>query len=249
MSAAAPGQVAGVGSGRGRTRRGIELGLLMIGCLAAVYAALWQLQLVPGSSLDVPAPLAFGGVPGVRAVGLTLPEVGGPPPRASAQRATQPAAGAPSPAEAGPLPGIAQRLAIASIGLDTPVVAGGMLVNAQGALEWETVPNVAVHYAQLTALIGGPGNAVIAGHVSTLAQGNVFINLYKVQLGDEIQVWDQRDALHVFKVSGVQSVPPADTSVMDETPDSTLTLMTCGGTFDPIHREFSDRLIVSAKPA
>jgi sortase (surface protein transpeptidase) len=35
---------------------------------------------------------------------------------------------------------------------------------------------------------------------------------------------------------------------MDPTPDETLTLITCGGTFDPISREFSDRLIVVAKP-
>jgi hypothetical protein len=35
---------------------------------------------------------------------------------------------------------------------------------------------------------------------------------------------------------------------MAPTPDETLTLLTCGGTFDPIKREFSDRLVVTAKP-
>ena len=46
----------------------------------------------------------------------------------------------------------------------------------------------------------------------------------------------------------VKLVPPEDTSVMASTPDETLTLITCGGTFDPVKREFSDRLIVTAKP-
>jgi sortase (surface protein transpeptidase) len=49
-------------------------------------------------------------------------------------------------------------------------------------------------------------------------------------------------------VVGVQLVPPSDTAVMAPTPDQTLTLITCGGTFDPVRREFSDRLIVIAKP-
>jgi sortase (surface protein transpeptidase) len=35
---------------------------------------------------------------------------------------------------------------------------------------------------------------------------------------------------------------------MDPTPDERLTLITCGGTFDPVKREFSDRLIVVARP-
>jgi hypothetical protein len=35
---------------------------------------------------------------------------------------------------------------------------------------------------------------------------------------------------------------------MQPTPAPTLTLITCGGTFDPSKREFSDRLIVIAKP-
>jgi LPXTG-site transpeptidase (sortase) family protein len=111
------------------------------------------------------------------------------------------------------------------------------------------VPDIAVHYAALTALVGAPGNAVIAGHVSTRAEGNVFINLYKVELGDEVRVWDQHGAEHVFAVASVKLVPLSDTSVMDETPDPTLTLMTCGGRFDPVRREFSDRLIVMARPA
>jgi len=96
--------------------------------------------------------------------------------------------------------------------------------------------------------VGQTGNAVIAGHVVTLNEGNVFRFLYQLDLDDQIQVWDDHERERDYHVVDVRLVPPTDTSVMDPTPDETLTLITCGGTFDPISREFSDRLIVVAKP-
>jgi LPXTG-site transpeptidase (sortase) family protein len=146
-----------------------------------------------------------------------------------------------------PAPGYAVRLAIPAIKLDTSVKQGGIVEDANGNPIWQTVPFVAVHYGDLTALVGDRGNAVIAGHVVTLSEGNVFRFLYQVDIGDQVKVWDQRDKLHTFSVADVKLVPPSDVSVMDPTPDPTLTLITCGGTFDPVKREFSHRLIVIAK--
>jgi LPXTG-site transpeptidase (sortase) family protein len=140
------------------------------------------------------------------------------------------------------------RLAIPSIKLDTPVQQGGVVEDAHGNPVWQTLPFVAVHYGDLTALVGQAGNAVIAGHVVTLNEGNVFRFLYQLDLDDQIQVWDDHERERDYHVVDVRLVPPTDTSVMDPTPDETLTLITCGGTFDPISREFSDRLIVVAKP-
>jgi LPXTG-site transpeptidase (sortase) family protein len=148
-----------------------------------------------------------------------------------------------------PAPGYAARLSISSIAVDTPVKQGGLVVDRRGTPSWETLPFVAVHYGDLTALVGAPGNAVIAGHVVTLYEGNVFRNLYKVQLNDRVQVWDDAEREHDFVVVDVKLVPPTDMSPMAPTPDRTLTLITCGGTFDPIKREFSERLIVTAKAA
>jgi LPXTG-site transpeptidase (sortase) family protein len=147
-----------------------------------------------------------------------------------------------------PHPGYAVRLAIPAIDLDTEVRQAGVKKNRRGELEWETLPFVAAHYGDFTSLIGAPGNAVISGHVVTLNEGNVFRLLYKVNLDDEILVWDDREQLHRFQVVQVKLVPPSDVSVLEPTPDPTLTLVTCGGTFDPVRREFSDRLIVVAKP-
>jgi LPXTG-site transpeptidase (sortase) family protein len=61
-------------------------------------------------------------------------------------------------------------------------------------------------------------------------------------------VWDDHDVKREFRVVDVKLVPPTDISVMAATSDVTLTLITCGGSFDPIKREFSERLIVTAKP-
>jgi LPXTG-site transpeptidase (sortase) family protein len=139
------------------------------------------------------------------------------------------------------------RLAIPVINLDTPVAQAGIVQDTRGEWVWQTLPFVAVHYGDLTSLVGADGNAVIAGHVVTLNEGNVFRFLYKLRLGDEIQVWDQHDREYDYQVVGMSLVRPSDTSVMDPTPDQTLTLITCGGSFDRIRREFSDRLIVTAK--
>jgi LPXTG-site transpeptidase (sortase) family protein len=235
-------------------QRRVSNALIVLGLLVLAYAGLWQFGLAPGSRVTLPAPVA-----------LERPQADPPSavtstPQALATVQPRPVATAPAmpvpwiapdsadrAAEAPyPPPGYAVRLAIPAIKLDTEVKQGGIVSGPDGSPTWQTLPFVAVHYGDLTSLVGAPGNAVIAGHVVTLNEGNVFRFLYQVDLGDQIEVWDQSDRLHTFSVSGAKLVPPTDVSVMDPTPDPTLTLITCGGTFDPIKREFSDRLIVTA---
>jgi LPXTG-site transpeptidase (sortase) family protein len=144
--------------------------------------------------------------------------------------------------------GYAVRLAIPSINLDTTVVQGGIVQDSRGNAIWQTLPFVAVHYGDLTSLLGADGNAVISGHVVTIDEGNVFRLLYQVGIDDQVQVWDEQEREYDYHVVDVKLVSPSDVSVMAPTPDQTLTLITCGGTFDRIHREFSARLIVTAKP-
>jgi LPXTG-site transpeptidase (sortase) family protein len=235
--------------------------LVVLGLLAIAYGALWQLGIAPGSRVTLPEPVALErAAPGSREVAAPVPT---PAPVPTATPVPQPViAPAPPPpsvpllvADANdrtqsvrPPSGYAVRLAIPVIKVDTVVEQGGIVEDATGQPVWETLPFVAVHYGDLTAKIGAPGNAVIAGHVVTLSEGNVFRFLYQLDIGDQIDVWDQQTREHDFAVVDVKLVPPSDTSVMDPTPDETLTLITCGGTFDPVKREFSDRLIVTAKP-
>lgn len=82
----------------------------------------------------------------------------------------------------------------------------------------------------------------------TVNEGNVLRLLYRGEIDNQIQVWDHVDREHDYQVVDVRLVPPTDISVMAPTPDETLMLITRGGSFDRIKREFSDRLIVTAKP-
>jgi len=143
-----------------------------------------------------------------------------------------------------PHPGMAKHLEIPSVGIDTDVTEGGVIVNKQGQLEWQTVPFIAVEYRE-TALVGARGNAVISGHVVTISEGNVFRNLYKVNIGDEVDVHTAAGRF-TYTVDDVKLVPPNAIEVMSQTKSPTLTLITCGGEFDTKTRSFSDRQIVVA---
>jgi LPXTG-site transpeptidase (sortase) family protein len=144
-----------------------------------------------------------------------------------------------------PRAGQAVALRMPSIRLSTEVVAGGVTLNRKGEPEWETVPFVAVHY-QPTALVGSHGNAVVAGHVVTLNEGNVFRNLYRVIHGDRIEV-DTESATFTYVVDDVRLVQPDDIGVVFPTADARLTLVTCGGEYNPRTMEFAQRLIVVGK--
>jgi len=143
-----------------------------------------------------------------------------------------------------PRPGLATHLEIPSVDIDTDVTEGGVIVNKQGQLEWQTVPFIAVQYRE-TALVGARGNAVISGHVVTISEGNVFRNLYKVNIGDEVKV-QTADGRFTYVVEDVKLVPPQAIEVMQQSKDPKLTLITCGGEFDTKSRSFSDRQIVVA---
>ncbi|MCC7369804.1 MAG: class F sortase [Chloroflexi bacterium] len=144
-----------------------------------------------------------------------------------------------------PRPGMATHLEIPTIDLATDVTEGGVITNKQGQLEWQTVPFIAVQYREMSP-VGAQGNAVISGHVVTIAEGNVFRNLYKVNIGDEVQVVTA-DGHFTYTVDDVKLVKPNNIEVMSQSPNPMLTLITCGGEFDTKSRTFSDRLIVTSR--
>jgi len=146
-----------------------------------------------------------------------------------------------------PRPAFAVHLEIPSIDIDTDVTEGGIITNKQGQLEWQTVPFIAVQYRE-TALVGARGNAVISGHVVTIAEGNVFRNLYKVNVGDAVGV-ETAEGRYTYIVEEVKLVKPNAVEVMAPSTSPILTLITCGGEFDSRSRSFSDRLIVVSRLA
>ena len=136
------------------------------------------------------------------------------------------------------------RLVIPSLKVDSEVKEIGTAVQ-NGELIWETIPFIVGHY-RTTAKAGEKGNAIFAGHVASRNWGNVFINLYKVKLGDEIQVYTDK-AVFTYTASRVRLVLPTQTDVMNPTTDATITLITCGGDWIPEERNYSHRLIVNGK--
>jgi LPXTG-site transpeptidase (sortase) family protein len=146
-----------------------------------------------------------------------------------------------------PRPGIAARLEIPSIDLGTDVVEGGIVNNARGEPEWQTVPFVALQYREL-GRVGGRGNAVISGHVVTINEGNVFRNLNKLNFGDAVQVQTDQGSF-TYIIEDMKLVKPNQVEVMEQTKDYRLTLITCGGEFDSRSRSFSDRLVVVGRLA
>jgi LPXTG-site transpeptidase (sortase) family protein len=144
-----------------------------------------------------------------------------------------------------PRPGIAARLEIPAIELETDVVEGGIVSNARGEPEWQTVPFVALQYREL-GHVGARGNAVISGHVVTINEGNVFRDLNKINFGDMVQV-ETDEGSFTYVVEDLKLVKPNQVDVMEQTKDQRLTLITCGGEFDSRSRSFSDRLVVVSK--
>ena len=72
-----------------------------------------------------------------------------------------------------------------------------------------------------TALPGQPGNAAFAAHRDTF-----FRSLSGIRTGDAIQVTTPTGEFH-YQVTGTRVVDPEEVSVLDPTPDATLTLVTC----------------------
>ncbi len=87
-----------------------------------------------------------------------------------------------------------------------------------------------VHYGN-TAVPGQPGNSVIVGHSSNdwWEPGNykfVFILLDKLAAGDNFSV-NYNSVKYVYEVTSVTIVAPNDLSVIQPTPEPTITLITC----------------------
>ena len=129
------------------------------------------------------------------------------------QLATMPAAGQPKVAVA--TVDLLTRVSIPKIKLDAIVVEGA------SRKELSIGPG---HMVQ-TAMPGEPGNAVITGHRDTF-----FRHIYELQKGDEIVV-RRKGQTYKYQVTGKRIVKPEDVSVLKQTKDAQLTLITCYPTY------------------
>lgn len=205
------------------------------------------------------ARLTGSGPTAVAGLGTTGPSVGtvaaGPAPLASPAVAD---AGAEP--WTGPLPAGAMSLAdrrvvpvtvgIPSLGLTAPVVAVG--IDDRGALDLPPQAGTIAWYGP-GPVPGESGSAVLAGHVDYDGARGVFFRLADIGSGDEIVVSASDGSSRSFRVVGEPAFfPKASLPVTDlfqRGGSPVLTLITCGGAFDPEARSYEDNVVVQAVPA
>jgi LPXTG-site transpeptidase (sortase) family protein len=108
---------------------------------------------------------------------------------------------------------------------------------------WEPAP-FTVGQIKTTANIT-QGNTVLVGHL-TGAAGNVFGHLDQLKPGDEVTAVS-RGLPYKFVVSQRFTARNTDLAPIQATDDARLTLMTCTGVWNPLTRDYSERLWVIAE--
>jgi sortase (surface protein transpeptidase) len=162
---------------------------------------------------------------------------------------------APEPAQ--PAEGVAPvELQIDSVGVDAPIELGAV---TDGAMQDPSGPWVVSWYDQL-GKIGEGGNVVMAGHVDYYNAGPdgtpgpaVFWDVRDLPPGDIVRVVGEDGKNYEYAVQWTQAFSAAELTpdviqqdIVGDTGDETLTLITCGGDFDPATGEYLQRWVVRA---
>ncbi|HYM15475.1 MAG TPA: class F sortase [Dehalococcoidia bacterium] len=140
------------------------------------------------------------------------------------------------------------RLIIDKAKIDAPVVTKG--VDANGVMQSPDNAYDTVWY-DFSAHPGFPGNAVFAGHVDYIHVGEaVFWNLKDLNPGDLVQVRLADGTIYKYAVVSRRQYDSASAPVNDivgPTPNETVTLITCSGTFNSATHQYDKRLVVRAE--
>lgn len=138
-------------------------------------------------------------------------------------------------------------LAIPKFGVEAPIVVLG--VDASGIMESPDGPTDVAWY-DFSARPGFGSNAVFSGHVDYYNYGPaVFWHLKDLESNDVIEVRLQDGTVYKYGVVSREMVY-ADSApigeIVGDTAREVITLITCGGTFDPSVAEYDQRVIVRA---
>nr|MBA2449568.1 class F sortase [Chloroflexota bacterium] len=125
----------------------------------------------------------------------------------------------------------------------------GLGVEPDGTLESPTTGGVIGWYVP-SARPGQVGNMVASGHLDWDKQPAVFWRLKELRAGDRIAVVDEEGGRHEYEVEWVRQVDPANAplhELLGRTTQRWLTLITCGGAFNPLTRDYAERTVVRAR--
>jgi LPXTG-site transpeptidase (sortase) family protein len=138
---------------------------------------------------------------------------------------------------------------IPKIGTAAAVVPLGM--DDAGMLDAPVDPDT-VGWFMLGPGVGGPGNAILDGHVDWGGRLRVFGLLKTLRPGDDVLVTDDQGQTFHYSVTWTRLVD-ATTAPVDEIyaqgDDQELTLITCGGAFDQASHMYVSRWVVRAVSA
>jgi len=159
----------------------------------------------------------------------------------------------PGPIGQGPAP-VARRAGVqpVAIQIEKAQIAADIetLGIVDGIMENPTGPFVVSWYRD-TARLGITGNAVMAGHVDYWNVGPaIFFNLGQLAEGDTIDVTGEDGTVYTYEVAFTElyenASAPID-EIVGGAGGEELTLITCGGEFDPISGEYLSRFVVRAE--
>jgi sortase (surface protein transpeptidase) len=157
---------------------------------------------------------------------------------------------APEP-EPEPVEGVAPiALQVDSVGVDAPIELGAVV---DGAMQDPSGPWVVSWYEPL-GKVGEGGNVVMAGHVDYWNVGPaVFWDIRDLPAGEVIRVVGEDGKNYEYAVQWIERYEAAgltpeviQNDIVGDTGEETLTLITCGGTFDPATGEYNERWVVRA---
>lgn len=141
------------------------------------------------------------------------------------------------------------RLRIDALDVDAQVAAFG--VAASGEMEVPTNADTVAWYEHGPSP-GQRGSAVLAAHVDYNGQRGVFFDLADLQAGATITVEFADARLRSFTVVDGASISkkalPVD-QLFRRDGRPTLTLITCGGDFNPATRSYRNNIVVRARPS
>jgi hypothetical protein len=141
---------------------------------------------------------------------------------------------------------LSDRLLIDAIGVDARIEPVG--VDPAGNMAAPSSP-ANVGWYRFGPRPGGPGDAVLDGHLDSTGGPAVFWDLHRLAPGDEIVVAPIAGAPVRFRVTSLRTFsaatrPPAGLFALGGPPR--LTLITCAGAWDVKRGTYSQRLVVDA---
>jgi LPXTG-site transpeptidase (sortase) family protein len=140
------------------------------------------------------------------------------------------------------------RLEIAKLGVDAPIDPYG--VARDGSMD---VPRNTrdVAWYRFGSRPGEPGSAVLAAHVDLGGRKGVFYQLRRLEPGDVVTVHFEDGSTQRFRVEARAEYEKDELpvhAIFSRQGDPVLTLITCGGGFNPGLRSYDSNVVVYAVP-